>query len=62
MVRLIFVPQGSFLEPLLFLMYINNLSSYFEVDSLIQFVDDTTHNFKANSIQIQSFVETNVSS
>ena len=35
-------PQGSCLDPLIFLIFVNDLHLHLEMMSCIQFVDDTT--------------------
>ena len=45
------VPQGSILWPLLFLLYINDISSVSNVFSSLLFADDTTLLYSSNNLQ-----------
>lgn len=56
------VPQGSILGPVLFLLYVNNLSSAVRSGQITQYADDTTLccSAKSNSeLETQTFVELN---
>jgi len=56
------VPQGSILSPLLFLLYVNNVSSSLHHGQMVQYADDTTLCFNAKSkaeLEMVTFTELN---
>ncbi len=57
------VPQGSILGPILFILYVNNLHSLIKKGHSVQYADDTTLTYSAQTLQeleIDSFQSTNL--